>query len=53
LFSKLYIQSTSGKLVSLDAVTTVKRDVGVQSITHQGQLPATTISFNLRPVSRS
>jgi HAE1 family hydrophobic/amphiphilic exporter-1 len=27
----------------------VKRDVGVQSITHQGQLPATTISFNLRP----
>ena len=49
LMSKLYVGADSGKLVRLDAVTTLTRDVGPQAITHLGQLPATTISFNLRP----
>ncbi len=49
LMSKLYVKSSSGKLVRLDAVTKITRDVGPQAITHYGQLPATTISFNLRP----
>src|ERR1041384_454976 len=49
LMSKLYVGADSGKLVRLDSVTTLTRDVGPQAITHLGQLPATTISFNLRP----
>jgi HAE1 family hydrophobic/amphiphilic exporter-1 len=49
LMSKLYVQAASGKLVRLDAVTKLTRDVGPQAISHLGQLPATTISFNLRP----
>ena len=49
LMSKLYVQSSTGKLVRLDAVTRLTHDAGPQSISHLGQLPATTISFNLRP----
>jgi HAE1 family hydrophobic/amphiphilic exporter-1 len=48
LLSKLYIKSSTGQLVHLDAVARLERDVGAQSIAHFGQLPAVTISFNLR-----
>jgi HAE1 family hydrophobic/amphiphilic exporter-1 len=47
LLSKLYIQSTSGTLVPLDAVSRSVRTVGPLSVNHSGQLPAVTISFNL------
>jgi HAE1 family hydrophobic/amphiphilic exporter-1 len=47
--SLLYIRSSSGLLVPLDAVTRVTQDVGPLSVNHQGQLPAVTISFNLKP----
>jgi HAE1 family hydrophobic/amphiphilic exporter-1 len=47
--SILYIRSSSGKLVPLDTVTKLSQDVGPLSVNHQGQLPAVTISFNLRP----
>ena len=47
--SKLYLRSGRGALVPLDTVVTSKRDVGPLSVNHFGQLPATTISFNLRP----
>jgi len=49
--SKLYIHSTSNtnRLVPLSAVASVTRDVGPMTISHQGQLPAVTISFNLAP----
>jgi len=46
---KLYIRSTAGQLVPLDAVARVKRTVGPLSVNHFGQLPAATISFNLQP----
>ncbi len=47
--SLLYIRSSSGKLVPLDTVTKLSQDVGPLSVNHQGQLPAVTISFNLKP----
>jgi len=45
----LYVRASSGKLVPLDAVTTLARSVGPLSVNHLGQLPAVTISFNLAP----
>ena len=45
----LYIRSSSGTLVPLNAVTKVSQDVGPLSVNHQGQLPSVTISFNLKP----
>jgi hydrophobic/amphiphilic exporter-1 (mainly G- bacteria), HAE1 family len=47
--SQLYIRSSTGKLVPLSAVAKLTRGVGPTSITHVGQLPAVTISFNLAP----
>jgi HAE1 family hydrophobic/amphiphilic exporter-1 len=45
----LYIRSQKGDLVPLSAVANLSQDVGPLSITHQGQLPSVTISFNTRP----
>src|SRR4029077_7158175 len=42
----MYIRSSSGKLVPLDSVTNPKGTVGPLQITHYGQLPSVTISFN-------
>src|SRR5215471_5656085 len=47
--SKLYLRSTNGSLIPLDSVVRTKRQTGPLSINHFGQLPAVTISFNLRP----
>ena len=47
--SMLYIRSTSGQLVPLNAVANLSRSVGPLSVNHLGQLPSVTISFNLRP----
>ncbi|MGA2192532.1 MAG: efflux RND transporter permease subunit [Nitrospirota bacterium] len=47
--SKLYIRSSGGTLVPLSAVAVLTTGVGPLTINHQGQLPAVTISFNLRP----
>ena len=47
--SKLYVRSSTGSLVPLDTIVKMRRQVGPLSISHFGQLPATTISFNLRP----
>ncbi len=49
LLSLLYVHSSSGQLVPLNAVSKLTYDVGPLSINHLGQLPAVTISFNLRP----
>jgi hydrophobe/amphiphile efflux-1 (HAE1) family protein len=46
--SLIYLRSRSGKLVSLDTVATLRRDVGPLTVNHLGQLPAVTISFNLK-----
>jgi hydrophobic/amphiphilic exporter-1 (mainly G- bacteria), HAE1 family len=45
----LYIRSTSGKLVPLNAVAKLTRSVGPLTVNHLGQLPAVTLSFNLKP----
>jgi HAE1 family hydrophobic/amphiphilic exporter-1 len=45
----LYIRSDAGKLVPLDSVTKPRNTVGPLSVTHLGQLPAVTLSFNLAP----
>jgi HAE1 family hydrophobic/amphiphilic exporter-1 len=47
--SMLYIRSSSGQLVPLNAVARLTRSLGPLTINHLGQLPAVTISFNLRP----
>ncbi len=47
--SKIYVHSSQGPLVPLDSVVQVKRTMGPLSISHYGQLPATTVSFNLKP----
>ncbi|MBI3884540.1 MAG: efflux RND transporter permease subunit, partial [Opitutae bacterium] len=45
----IYVRSRSGKLVPLDTVATLRREVGPLTVNHLGQLPAVTLSFNLRP----
>jgi HAE1 family hydrophobic/amphiphilic exporter-1 len=45
----LYVRSSKGDLVPLSAVSTLTQDVGPLSITHSGQLPAVTLSFNTKP----
>jgi HAE1 family hydrophobic/amphiphilic exporter-1 len=47
--SLLYVRSSAGKLVSLDTVAKLVPSVGPLMVNHLGQLPAATISFNLKP----
>jgi len=47
--AKLYLRSSSGSLIPLEAVVRTKRQTGPLTIDHFGQLPAVTVSFNLRP----
>ncbi len=46
---QLYIRSASSALVPLAAVAHFSTDVGPLSVSHAGQLPAVTLSFNLAP----
>src|SRR5215468_5819326 len=45
---KLYIRSAKAQLVPLDEVARIVRTVGPLSVNHFGQIPASTISFNLQ-----
>jgi len=47
--SLLYVRSSGGALVPLDAVVKITRGYGPLTINHSGQLPSVTISFNLGP----
>ncbi|MBI1823363.1 MAG: efflux RND transporter permease subunit, partial [Nitrospirae bacterium] len=47
--SLLYIRSSTGQLIPLNAVARLNRSVGPLSVAHLGQLPSVTISFNLQP----
>ena len=47
--SKVFVRSAAGQLVPLGTVATVSQVAGPLTVTHQGQLPAVTISFNLAP----
>jgi hydrophobic/amphiphilic exporter-1 (mainly G- bacteria), HAE1 family len=47
--SLLYVRSSTGNLVPLNAVASLTTSVGPLSVNHLGQLPAVTVSFNLKP----
>jgi HAE1 family hydrophobic/amphiphilic exporter-1 len=52
LLSRLHVQSTANgetRLVPLEAVATVRRELQSLTVNHAGQLPSVTISFNLQP----
>ncbi|HKQ28991.1 MAG TPA: efflux RND transporter permease subunit [Burkholderiales bacterium] len=45
----LYVRSSTGALVPLNAVAKLAFGVGPMQVTHLGQLPSVTFSFDLRP----
>ncbi len=47
VLSKIYVRSSQGKLIPLDAVARVARKNQALTVNHSGQLPSVTISFNL------
>ena len=47
--SMLYIRSNTGQLVPLNTMATLTRNTGPLTVNHLGQLPAVTVSFNLKP----
>ena len=46
---KIYVKSTTGQLVPLSSFATASTETAALAIVHQGQFPAVTLSFNLRP----
>jgi len=46
---RLYIHASNGRLVPLSAVASFSKTVGPAQVNHFGEMPATTISFNLKP----
>ncbi|WP_445144662.1 efflux RND transporter permease subunit [Dyella sp. Tek66A03] len=49
VLSQLYVTSSSGTLVPLNAVASFERKPQALTVNHQGQSPAVTVSFNLAP----
>ncbi|HUE01124.1 MAG TPA: efflux RND transporter permease subunit [Bryobacteraceae bacterium] len=47
--SRIYLRTPQGQLAPLASVVKLSRTVGPLSINHFGQLPAVTVSFNLKP----
>ncbi len=47
--SLLYVRSSAGRLVPIQSVASLREDIGPLTINHSGQLPAVTLSFNLKP----
>jgi multidrug efflux pump subunit AcrB len=45
----LYVRSSTGNQVPMSAMTDYKMGVTAQSVNHQGQVPAITLSFNIAP----
>ncbi|HEV3008306.1 MAG TPA: efflux RND transporter permease subunit, partial [Burkholderiales bacterium] len=45
----LYVRSSTGALVPLNAVANFSSGVGPLQVTHHGQLPSVTLSFDVRP----
>jgi HAE1 family hydrophobic/amphiphilic exporter-1 len=48
-FDTIYVRSSNGALVPLNAFATVERTVGPTAVNHVGQLQAVTVTFNLAP----
>ena len=46
--STLYVRSSGGRLIPLNTVASVTTDLGPANVSHTGQLPSVTISFNLK-----
>ncbi|MDR3387100.1 MAG: efflux RND transporter permease subunit [Rudaea sp.] len=49
VLGQIYIHSSGGQLVPLSAVARFDKSVGPATISHLGQVPSVTISFNLAP----
>ncbi len=47
--SLLYFKSGSGQLIPLDTLAKMTEKIGPQAVNHFGQLPAVTVSFDLKP----
>ncbi len=47
--NKIYVKSATGQMVPLSTFATLKTEMAPLTIVHQGQFPAVTLSFNLRP----
>ncbi|MCX6928516.1 MAG: efflux RND transporter permease subunit, partial [Verrucomicrobia bacterium] len=47
--NKIYVKSSTGQMVPLSAFAKAKIGTAPLAIVHQGQFPAVTLSFNLRP----
>lgn len=47
--SLLYLRNREGKLIPLESVAKLRSSVGPLTVAHLGQVPAVTISFNLKP----
>lgn len=47
--SLLYIRSSKGQLVPLNTVAKLNPAVGPLTVTHLGQLPSVTLSFDIKP----
>ncbi len=45
----LHVRAAGGELVRLDTLARLEPTVGPLSVSHQGQLPSVTLSFNLKP----
>ena len=45
----LFIKSAQGELVPLTTVASIRQTISPLTINHSGQIPAATISFNLKP----
>src|SRR4029077_16692980 len=47
--SMLYVRASGDRLIPLSTLATMKTDAGPLTVSHTGQLPSVTISFNLKP----
>jgi HAE1 family hydrophobic/amphiphilic exporter-1 len=47
--SLLHVRSTEGRLIPLESVAGITTSTGPFSVSHYGQLPSVTITFNLAP----
>ncbi len=48
---KIYVKSSTGQMVALSAIARLKTVTAPLAISHEGQFPAVTLSFNLSPGS--
>ena len=46
---RIYLRSRTGELVPLSTISRIVPTVSPVTVNHQGQIPAATISFNLKP----